>query len=110
MTYGNQIYCNRCGTTTRIKANYCTVCGNFLNPGLGRSGRWKGRGSKIALIIVAATIGFYLFGSCDNILTSIGTYEESDSTTEPVHQRNIHLKKHMLTRVNDAREGAGVSA
>ena len=108
MTYGNRIYCNRCGTTTRINANYCTGCGNLLNPGLRRGVRGKRRGSKIGFIIVAAIIGFFLFGFCDNILTSIGTYEESDFTTEPVHQRNLHLKIHMLARVNDARKGVGV--
>ena len=61
----------------------------------------------VGLLGVIALIGFFVVMSVDRIVENEDTYRDPDTSTRPVHRRNLELKQHLLELVNEARGQAG---
>ena len=108
--------CPNCFAPTRPDAEHCSACGQQIaerpvsvaDPKRRRIG--AGTVALIALIGlvgVIVLIGVLVVMSIDQIVEYFETYQDSDTSTTPVHLRNLELKQHLLELVNEARKEAG---
>ena len=61
----------------------------------------------IGLVGVIVLIGVLVVMSITELKEDWETYQDSDTSTTPVHLRNLELKEHLLGLVNEARKEAG---